>query len=91
MLSDICTHCVCSDNFTGLILSNNLLPLANVTISPLLSPYAVLATTGIGGRFEIDHICDADTYVLRKPGYVDTAVVFGQSSFNITMQQLGEC
>ena len=89
-LSDDCTHCVCVDDVIyGQVLSDESLPLANVTVTPADAPYVTLAVTADGGYFNISTGCSNELYQLSRDGYVTTVVSVAESG-NVTMPQVGE-
>ena len=71
------------------MLSNEHLPLANVTITPADAPYVTVAVTVDGGLFNISAGCSSQLYELRRDGYVSTVVDLSGGG-NVTMNQVGE-
>ena len=89
VLSENCSHCVCNDSVIyGQVLSDEALPLDNVTITPENAPYAPVATSILGGYFNVSDGCDDDSYEFSREGYVNTVVNLSGDT-NVTMQQVG--
>ena len=90
VLSDDCSHCVCDDSVIyGQVLSDDALPLDNVTITPANAPYVTVAITAVGGYFNISAGCSSESYELSRPGYINTVVDMSLSG-NVTMDQVGK-
>ena len=75
---------------SGQVMSNRLLPLANVAFSPLNALHITMAISAVGGYYDLSGFCDDDIYVLRKSGYVDTEIRLDDGTMNITMNIVGE-
>ena len=69
-----------TSNYSGRILSTDLLPLANVSISPAGDPWDVLAMSDDNGDFEVVGFCEGQKLEYRVDGYVPAVEIVIDSS-----------
>ena len=87
-LSSDCLYCECTNTISGQILSNLGQPLQNATISPQLAPDTILATSAVGGMFELANVCSEEIYSVSATGFVSLELTLDPSSFaNITLEE----
>ena len=67
--------------------------LQEVDVSSANAPYEVLATTNQHGDFAIQQVCEGETLLFVKSGYVPqtNTVVSTSIAMQVNLQLIGEC
>ncbi|CAH1788199.1 unnamed protein product [Owenia fusiformis] len=79
-----CTACECTRSQTTVgAYSSRMVPLDGATVARAETAYSVMAVTGDDGTTTVERLCNSDTIVLKKAGYVDTIAKASNASMVI--------
>ena len=84
-----CTFCECALDLNAQAFSSHGQPLSNVSIRHTAAPLTELFFTSSNGLFVLNDVCDGDSYVAKRTGYIDEEFVASPSLQSITMQVVG--
>ena len=85
-----CTFCECALDLNAQAFSSLGQPLSNVSIRHTAAPLTELFLTSSDGVFSLSDVCEGDSYVAKRTGYVDIEFQAIATLQSLTMQIVGE-
>ena len=84
-----CTFCECTLTLQAQVFSNLGQPLSNVSIRHSAAPLTELYFTSSDGWFTVNDVCDGDSFIAKRTGYMDLEFEATSLLQRISMQIVG--
>ena len=85
-----CTFCECAMNMTMQAFASEGQPLLNVSITHSAAPLDELFVTSSNGWFTVLGVCQRDSFLAKRSGFIDLEFEADPAVSTITLQRVGK-